>query len=98
MANLPKRVWRIPSGPGLTSAISKTRKRKSMSGSQEKSAPEEIVRQLGCPRCKSSAVSVGLASWGGGLGINHIEVYCKVCDGFITHFDVKPSTPRKQPA
>jgi hypothetical protein len=46
----------------------------------------------GCRRCKSKAMRVEYIQLSppGGLGFNHVDLYCFMCGEFIGHLDLKP--------
>jgi hypothetical protein len=45
---------------------------------------------LTCPNCKSEYVKIGLLNMGKTLGVDHIDVHCQICKGFINHMNVSP--------
>jgi len=49
-----------------------------------------FVGKLSCSECKSHLLKVHLMHMGTSPGFDHVDIYCAVCERFITHFNVSP--------
>jgi hypothetical protein len=52
---------------------------------------------LRCAHCKSKHVRVNLMTETGGLMVDHIDVYCWVCNQFVKHMSVSPYAQESPP-
>jgi len=48
-----------------------------------------FMGKVTCPKCGSKVVKVHMMSFGG-IGIEHADIYCAICDTFIIHVNLTP--------
>ena len=53
-----------------------------------KDKPMFMIREK-CKKCGSTLIRINWMSYDG-IKIEHLDIYCGVCESFITHVDVSP--------
>jgi len=49
-----------------------------------------VMGTLACPKCACPSMRVVMCSMSGGVGIDHLDFYCPVCNTFVNHLDCTP--------
>jgi len=49
-----------------------------------------FIDKVHCPKCGSILVKANYMMTGTTPGVDHIDIYCGVCETFITHMNISP--------